>query len=391
MRLCDSKRERGHRKRSPDETTLEFLYRSDRPEIPPICRLLEDWFNAYPSHGQEQLRRRLSSHNDNDVHSAFFELYLFTLLRKLRFDVEVPHPTAVGQKTEDFRAFREDKLVFRLEAKYAGQEEQHAWQDRFQQQLQHSLDKAQADGIWFLIRIRGDFCRQPAPARVRQRFERWYEQHRNQLISALAAGDSGDSLPQFRTEEAGAKITVAPMFLKSDQTRSGGPVGLWSRGGRWMQTDDKLRRGLKRKASRYGTMKVPFIIALSSYEVPDEFDIGNTLFGDEVFTIRISRGGPAGAPTPSRKRNGFWLGPKGPQNRRVSAVLLVSELFPWSVADREPVIYHNPWASRPLSRDAMPITQMLPDGDESRYERQHGQPICQILGLPQSWPRNDKQ
>ncbi len=388
MRLCEEKRESGHRTRRADETRLEFLYRSDRAEIPPICQLMEDWFQFYPSEEQDQLLRRLSSKNDGEFSSAFFEMYLFTLLRKLRFDTEVPRSEAEGQKVEDFRAFRQGKLTFRLEAKYVGQQEQHAWQDRFQRQLQDSLHRARADDIWFSVRIRGEFHHQPAYAKVCQRFNRWYEQHREDIVAALAAGQPSDSLPKFAVEEAGARVALAPMFLKGDKGSADGPVGLWSGGGRWMQTDDKLRRALRRKASRYGTMTVPFIVAVSLYETANDADIGNALFGDEVFTIRQGPEGPVGDPIPSRKPNGFWLGPKGPHNTRVSAILLATELFPWSVAARQPIIYHNPWAEHPLSPGSLPLAQMVPDKNKGRYETCDGQPIHEVLGLPATWPRH---
>ena len=382
MSLCNEQREKAHSKRRNGETLLEFLYRSDRPEIPPICQLLEDWFQGYPLEQRQQLQRRLRSRRDDEFHSAFLELYLFTLLRKFRFDVEVPQASADEEKTEDFQIRRNRQLLCRIEATHVGQEEKHAWQDDFQEELQRSLDKAQTNGVWFFVCIEGSFDSQPRCAKVRRQFQNWHKKHRVGIVSALAGGATPTELPRFQIAEAGANITITPQGVGP---ASDNPVAVWSRGVRCMHTDEKLCRALNRKASRYGTMKVPFLVAASLCEMADERDFANALLGKEAFMVSVAGDSP---PAPFRQPDGLWWGPKGPQNTRVSAVLLVAELFPWSVAARQPIVYHNPWAEHPLPPDILPLTQMLPDNAKGQYERCRGQPMHEILGLPEHWPRH---
>lgn len=365
---------------------MEFLYRSDRPEILPVCRVMETWFDSFPDLEKDQLHRRLSSRNDAVFHSAFFELYLFTLLRKRGFVVELPRSETQGQKTEDFRAFLNERLAFRLEAKFVGKEEHHAWQDSFQEEIERSLDEAHVEGVWFEVDLDGTFVGQPSPRRVRDSFESWFKKEKNGILKGMEEKIPPSSLPRFQISETGVKITISPLFTKPESTSDCGPVVLWASGGRWMQTDEKLRKALRRKASRYGEMEVPFIVALSMWENADERDIWNALFGDEVFSIGVGPKGPVGKPVPSRKPNGFWLGPHGPQNRRVSAILLVDELFPWSVASKQPIIYHNPWAEHPLSAEALPLAQMVPNHEERRFVRKPSEPIHTVLGLSPRWP-----
>jgi hypothetical protein len=387
MKVCSEKRQQGHPKREAGETVLEFLYRSDRPGIPPICRLMDDWFATYPDNEKDHLRKRLSAMDKDVFHSAFFELYLLTLLRRQGFVVELPRADVQGQRTEDFRAIQGERVVFRLEAKFVGQEEHHAWQDSFQQEMKRSLDQAQADGVWFAVDLEGTFCNQPSPRRVREAFERWYAQNKDGILNALAKKQPLDSLPQFEISETGVDITISPLFQKPKTASASGTVGLWWAGGRWMQTDEKLRKALKRKASRYGKMDVPFIVAVSMCEPADEDDIGNALFGDEVFTIRRDQNGPVGETISSRRPNGFWWGPRGPQNTRVSAILLVNELFPWSVASSQPIIHHNPWAEHAVPLDALPLPQMVPNLEDGRFVKRGSAPIHEVLGLPLGWPR----
>jgi hypothetical protein len=153
-----------------------------------------------------------------------------------------------------------------------------------------------------------------------------------------------------------------------------------------MSTHSKLKCALKAKATRYGAMQEPFVIAISARDPVDELDLCNAFFGDEVFSVPCGTHGAVGQVTWSRRPNGFWYGPSGPQNTRVSAVLVVSELFPWSIAAQRPVLYHNPWAKHPLDRNLIPTTQLVFDASLGAYEEKVGLHAHEIFGLPSVWP-----
>ena len=72
---------------------------------------------------------------------------------------------------------------------------------------------------------------------------------------------------------------------------------------------------LKRKANRYGTLDLPFVIAVHW----------------------------AGGEDLPRVLEGLWHGPRGPQRRGVSGVLAVDGADPWHVQ-----LVRNPWAVLPL-------------------------------------------
>ena len=63
------------------------------------------------------------------------------------------------------------------------------------------------------------------------------------------------------------------------------------------------------------------------------------------------------------EENGFWRTRKRARNRQVSAVLLIEELMPWSVARKTPMLWHNPWAERPLDPNIWQGPQMIPNMD----------------------------
>lgn len=49
--------------------------------------------------------------------------------------------------------------------------------------------------------------------------------------------------------------------------------------------------------------------------------------------------------------DGFWLGPNGPRNQSVSAVVAAQNLYAWSVASKAPGLFRNPWAEHDLGSD----------------------------------------
>ena len=117
-------------------------------------------------------------------------------------------------------------------------------------------------------------------------------------------------------------------------------------------TDDQaLERVLRTKASRYGRLNQPFVIAVSeqSWErAPggegSEWHRTNALFGRQQLEFssdggsRWTRDGRTGL---WRRRDGRWL------NTRVSGVLLTTHLTPWNVFETVPELWINPNADYP--------------------------------------------
>lgn len=86
------------------ETKFGLLERSACPEDAEIRRWMESWFRQFPVDHREPLRRRLQSKDPREFMSAYFELQVFAVLRRLDCDVEVHPclPRTLG--TVDFRA-----------------------------------------------------------------------------------------------------------------------------------------------------------------------------------------------------------------------------------------------------------------------------------------------
>ncbi len=104
------------------ETTFEFLQRGGQTEAIEIHQWIEDWFREYPDDHGEELRKRLQSKKFAEFMSAYFELQVYSVLRRLGCRVEV-HPDFVGtQGTVDFGVTHGEESFF-VEATVCGIEQ----------------------------------------------------------------------------------------------------------------------------------------------------------------------------------------------------------------------------------------------------------------------------
>jgi hypothetical protein len=103
-------------------------------------------------------------------------------------------------------------------------------------------------------------------------------------------------------------------------------------GSKLITTREAIKAALAGKATRYGAMDRPFVIALNvtSEWGCDDDDVAEALFGTTSEVVRSSETGVEHVAT-QRNPVGVWQGPRGPINRRNSAALIVKNAAPWSV------------------------------------------------------------
>ncbi len=168
---------------------------------------------------------------------------------------------------------------------------------------------------------------------------------------------------------------------------------------RGVEAQNSLKDALEEKADRYGELQLPYVIAVDVLAI-DSFgsDVGEVLFGKEVILLdtqseRVTLTRSPLLPNRHRSENGLWLARRRLRNRKVSAVLLVNELMPWAIAHKMPVIWHNPWAEKPLDSDLWQGPQMIPDMETSPPQMRYrdGKKAWEVLQLSPEWPDDDIQ
>jgi hypothetical protein len=241
--------------------------------------------------------------------------------------------------------------------------------------------------------------RQPSSRQVVRQVNEWIA---TLSAPARARGEreiSGfEELPSLEIVlEAGPEEADEPsswLLIRASARRSpkpgGSALGSISDGVRKIELAEAVRQSLKRKASRYGRLGAPYVIAVSarmSLVALDRELCEEALFGDISFAPQ-DQGDFREVRTP----NGFWRGPEGPQNTRVSAVLIVGNLDAWNLAQRhqQPVLYLSPWAEFPYDG---PLAR-LPTGrfNEAvgRVSYTAGLHPRELFGLNERWPLSQR-
>ena len=103
-----------------NETAFEFLARGDRSETIKIKEWMENCFQNFPEGHREELKRRVQLKDFSEFMGAYFELQVFSILRrclKCHVDVHPYFPKTDG--TVDFRATHA-KDTFFVEATVCG-------------------------------------------------------------------------------------------------------------------------------------------------------------------------------------------------------------------------------------------------------------------------------
>ena len=376
--------------RGYSEPCFTYLNRSGRPAAHRIRSLLERWFEEFPESGKKELWRRFRSSNDQEHLSAFFELYCHALVRA-QGHVAVYHPSGRTENSAqpDFLVKADGEPRFYMECTLAADPSFDAGEKaRLNRLIDELNDKLESPNFFVHIFV-DTMGKSSAPSSKIGRFlERELTKFDPDVVAEEARKLGWKAWPCLLWSAAGwaLEFYLIPKSPEARERKDLRPIGGMSSGLERVDSRRPLLNALKSKSTRYGQLGLPFIIAINSLELTlTDRDIAQALFGTLWFLIDPDSDRPIRAP------DGFWLGPKGPQNRRVSAVLIAADLTPWTNAERSPVLWHNPYATNPLGPELWKGPQMIPNPETHSMEPQKGREAFSLLGLSPSWPTESVQ
>lgn len=370
------------------EPQFAYLNRSARAEAGHIRALLSSWFAHYPDPHKAELAARFQSPDSVHHYSAFFELYLHELLRLAGYIIEVHPAVPASDRRPDFRVSRAGELSFYLEAIVAMNKsaEELAAESRLSQ-VMDAVNEVRTPNFFVGLDMHG-----PPPTPVPgRRLRAAVEQFLNGLdpdeMAAVLRSGGLSALPRGTFEHEGWKIEFYPL-ARSPKARgdmSLRPLGVHGPAFAWVDDRTALREAIVKKASRYGDLSEPYMVAVNAIDQHLDFiDVMEALFGREQYVIYPDTAGRSIEPEMERARDGALVSKRGPSNTRVSAVLVVSSLLPWSVGVHSPTIYHNPWAKQPCP-DALRELPSAHPADNQMSVRP-GREFRDLAGLPPAWP-----
>lgn len=363
------------------EDEFSFLNRSARPAAAKVRELIESWALSYPPSERPQLRARARTEFDH----LFFEMFVGALLRGLGCTVAT-HPAVnpgIGRRPDFLAQFPSGEEVF-VEATYATDQSRAEAAHRARlDYLYDEIGKVRSPNFFLhLNSISGLDKRQPSGRRLRTFIEEKLAELDPDAVREIASHAGLDSMPHwiFQDGEFEMEFSVWP---KSPSARNtpGNPIGIYPTESRWGGISDTLRAAVARKATRYGELNRPYVVAVNSTGIfgNDRIDEMEALFGDEEFY-----GFPDTEELQMRRAtNGVWVGPRGIRNRRVSAVLF-ARVVPWNLPRAHLRLYHNPFATHPCVQLPWRIPQGIPVGSKMTWH--DGATSGELLALSPEWP-----
>ncbi|UUY01588.1 hypothetical protein LRS13_12680 [Svornostia abyssi] len=318
----------------------------DDPAFARVRDLMDRWFRVYPAEHAADLRGRLSSGDNSQFHSAWFELYLHALHRKLGFDVVV-HPTMADVSTRpDFRLVRDGASVL-MEATIVG-DGRHDGREGRRNRVVAAIERTLSPDFGVALSIKAEDASAPAMRGIRRGLERWlgsldWTAEREQMTR------DPEGLPR-RTFATGGwlfefKAIPRPPHRRDDSQ----PIVLVgpSDGGSWDHPHD-VRARLDEKAKKYGVASneaVLVALRIDRMGLTDS-DLAAALFGPTIGRFDPDR---LVVESTGNRGEGFWSCDGLPRNQRIAGVLVYDiELRPWSVTRAAPTLWHRPSAGEDL-------------------------------------------
>ncbi|HEV2999339.1 MAG TPA: hypothetical protein VGW75_01275 [Solirubrobacteraceae bacterium] len=369
------------------EPEYDALDRAARPYAVEVRSTLDRWFSELPDYARPSIRANFRSPKTPVHRGALLELYLHETFRRLGFEIDLDvgreDPT---RRRPDFllepdgaRTWVEATAVLGADVFTAAE---RARLQQFYDLLNGCRDKR------FLLSPQVDEVGGATlgRAQILDPIEEW--------LAGLDAADvrrridRGAEPPEIRLTPEGWVVAVEATPVREDMPLLEHERVLGSSIEGVAELDDvrPLRRNLKRKATRYGALDAPYVIAvLCVGTFVEDRDVAEALLGDTEYRWDRERGGVSGVRLP----NGLWYAPGKPANTRVSAVVTIPHLSATSAAVVEPTVWTNPWARRPLQLELPWRRQEIaPDGRITTHEAAHS--AADILQLPPGWPHSGR-
>lgn len=358
------------------EAAFAYLNRSGRPEASRVRRLIEDWLTHYPDHDRDALIARLRSTIDDQHRGAFFELFVHELLlvrghRILEIEPKLSHtpksPDFLVQAKEGHRLYVECVLAT------GRSKEEVAAQARLNQALT-ALDRISSPRHFLDLTVHG-LPTAPISIKVMTKALRVW-------IADLPDDDTATDATSFRHQEHGVTISLRA-FPRRHPERARRALGARFFPPRQVTVDDDVRGALQKKASRYGALDQPYVVAVNALAVFAREDAAiDALLGSPCMVVEQTADGFTHRE--SRNPDGIWCGPAGARRKGLSAVLSTEGVDPWNFAVRHGRLIRNPWATMPLQSFDLGVDDFHPE--EGRYRIIAGRPMGEIFRLLSGWP-----
>ncbi len=367
--------------RRHSETNFEFLNRCSWKAVSQVRDLIELYLSHFPISEQNEIVSRIRSGTKNAFSSAIFELFLHEAL--LRQNFEITHHPFLGHTN-----YRPDFLVkcpsgiFYVEAVLAS--ERNGSDPSGQLRIESTLDELRKfphPNFYVFADYRGVPTTQPSAKRLGVAIGKW--------LDRLDPDANNIFREQMTWSHEDWELTLEAIPVKPERRgKTTHLVAGHSGEGGWSDAWTGIRDAIKYKASKYGELDGPLVVAVNYQSTAlDEIDEIQALFGEEQFLFSLDK--PDAEPRLTRAPNGAWHDKGGPSATRASGAWIFRGLHQYNAANCKQVIYANPWAKHdfPSCIKLFPCRELV----GSQIVEISGQTFGEALGLESDWlDENDR-
>jgi hypothetical protein len=365
--------------RQEGEPRFSYLNKSSRAEAERVRNLVDEWIGEYPATHRDALVARLRSDIDDQHQSAFFELFLhrFLLARDCKI-IEIEPRLEHTSKSPDFLVETSTGERFYLEAVLAsGRSNQEASAYARLNTALAAIDNVPSSDNFLSLTTDGLPTAPLSLKKLRRGVQSW--------IAGLPAGEAAKNALPFSYDEHGCRIELRA--LPRNKTEEGGrAVGMRNFPITQITPHQEIRPGLKKKASRYGELELPYVVAIDCLSIHHrEEAVVDALLGEPYVTFTRMPDGTL-KEEHRRRPDGIWYGPPNgqPQNTRMSAVLAFFRIDAWNFVSKTGLLIPNPWAAKSIPALNLGTAELtLVNG---AYQRSEGEAVGTLLGMPANWP-----
>lgn len=365
-------------------SAFDYLNDSARPEAGKVRDLLERYYSRYPKAHQEGLRSRIRSVRDEQHNSAVFELILHELLISAGCIIEEIEPQVPGSNNQpDFLVKSASGAPFYLEAVAPTcMPLEGVGAAKRMGEVMNAIDQVTSPDFYLSVYTNGAPAGAVATTKLRTSIEQWLSSLK--YTDVKKAWDEKLDIPKFEVSIQGLSIRIEPVPRLQSRGRLGErSIAARMRGVELVADHESIRRAVVKKSNRYGSLRLPYIVAVNAMGNGSGEDQANdALFGSEMYQSYRDANGKL-CERVVRDTNGVWLGPTGPRKRGVSAVISTERLTAWSLSQRRARVFLNPWATHPITS---PLPLEIRRIQQDRLVADQGQSIQELLNIPQDWP-----
>lgn len=365
------------------EGSFHFLNRVHKPAWHRVRELLEDWYAEYPD-STGDLKTRFRDATGGQHYGAWWELYIYTLYRRLGYEV-ITHPVVSGTtRRPDFLVSQGDsslyvECVVFFSGGSSGMRErtEKAW-------IYDCINQVEDSGFHLDLEFAAIGVERPTVREVARPIRTWLDTL--DPDQALAEHRAGAPLPALRVSTRGWELDLEAWPVEPDRREPGGRVlGVYPVEQAFVNRDiERIRKIVAGKGRRYGQLEAPLVVAvLNTSAFVEEDDVTDALFGSTaVEYVEYEPSSVKGV----RLRNGYWRGRHSDRGARVSAVLLGQYLHAWNVANTTPTMWINPWANTLIDQCDQFCDSITASDAGQVAKQEHDLVPHALFGLDHDWP-----